>query len=98
MSNANDFVIENGVLKKYTGKDENVAIPEGVTVIGGSAFKSCKKLTSVTIPDSVTEIGDSVFSECTNLTSITIPATTSVDRCAFSGCPNLKKHIKRSAD
>ena len=31
MSNANDFVIEDGVLKKFTGKEEEVLIPEGVT-------------------------------------------------------------------
>lgn len=33
-----DFVIENGVLKKYNGKDENVVIPEGITTIGFTAF------------------------------------------------------------
>ena len=33
MSNANDFVIENGVLIKYTGKDTVVEIPEGITAI-----------------------------------------------------------------
>lgn len=30
MSNASDFVIENGVLKRYKDSGENVAIPEGV--------------------------------------------------------------------
>ena len=38
MSNLNDFVIENGVLKKYKGKDSEVTIPNSVTEIGGSAF------------------------------------------------------------
>ena len=33
MSNANDFVIENSVLKKQTGSGGDVVIPEGVTVI-----------------------------------------------------------------
>ena len=28
MSNINDFVIENGVLKKYQGQGGDVAIPE----------------------------------------------------------------------
>ena len=42
-----DFVIENGVLVKYNGKDANVTIPEGVTSIGKEAFKDCKKLKSV---------------------------------------------------
>ena len=30
MSNINDFVIENGVLKKYTGTDAEIVIPDGV--------------------------------------------------------------------
>ena len=29
-----DFVIENGVLKKYTGTDTDVVIPDGITKIG----------------------------------------------------------------
>ena len=33
MSNANDFVIEQGVLTKYIGPGGDVVIPEGVTVI-----------------------------------------------------------------
>lgn len=44
------FVIENGVLTKYIGPGGDVAIPEGVTEIGKSAFYDCAGLTSVTIP------------------------------------------------
>ena len=35
MENMQDFVIENGVLEKYKGPGGDVAIPEGVTEIGG---------------------------------------------------------------
>lgn len=38
MSNTSDFVIENGVLTKYNGSNENVVIPDGVTEIGSRAF------------------------------------------------------------
>ncbi len=38
MSNANDFVINNGVLTKYTGNDTNIEIPEGVTTVYCDAF------------------------------------------------------------
>ena len=38
MSNASDFIIENGVLKKYVGPGGDVVIPEGVTAIGELAF------------------------------------------------------------
>ena len=38
MSNASDFIIENGVLRKYVGPGGDVVIPEGVTEIGIKAF------------------------------------------------------------
>ncbi len=42
MSNPGDFIIENGVLKKYTGPDGDVVIPEGVVEIGKDAFREGK--------------------------------------------------------
>ena len=38
MSNASDFIIENGVLKKYVGPGGDVVIPEGVSSVGKKAF------------------------------------------------------------
>ena len=65
-------------------------IKEGTTVIGSSAFKNCKYLTSVTIPSSVTSIGDYAFSWCTGLTSVTIPnSVTSIGDHAFYYCTGL---------
>lgn len=90
MSGNKDFVIENGVLKKYTGSDSDVVIPEGVTKIGGSAFEDCTSLTSVTIPNSVTSIGKWAFYGCTSLASIKIPdSVTEIGVCAFYGCTSL---------
>ena len=51
-----DFVIIDSVLIKCYGKDRDVAIPDGVTSIGDSAFQWRTKLTSITIPDGVTDI------------------------------------------
>ena len=64
MSNSSDFIIENGVLKKYVGPGGDVVIPEGVTEIGGYAFFACKDVVSVTIPDSVVQIGPHAFDAC----------------------------------
>ena len=36
-------------------------IADGITTIGGGAFRDCSALTSVTIPNSVTTIGSSAF-------------------------------------
>ena len=53
----------------------SITIHNGVTKIGGSAFRGCSGLTSVTIPDSVTSIGVRVFYNCSGLTSITFNGT-----------------------
>ena len=64
MSNASDFVIENGVLEKYVGPGGDVVVPEGVTSIGDWAFEDCEKLQSITLPDSVTSVGSFAFVGC----------------------------------
>lgn len=38
------FEIENGVLKKYTGNETKVVIPNFVTGIGERAFACCESL------------------------------------------------------
>ena len=73
MRNASDFVIENGVLKKYIGAGGDVVIPDGVTAIGDAAFAACSSVTAVTIPDSVTSIGKRAFVRCWSLMRIKIP-------------------------
>ena len=75
---SSDFIIENGVLVKYEGYDEEVIIPEGVTSIGNCAFYMCHGLTSVKIPDTVTSIGDEAFWHCEELSNIEIPDSVSV--------------------
>ena len=48
-------------------------IPDGVTLIGNSAFSECISLTRVVIPNSVTNIGTSAFSGSSGITSVEIP-------------------------
>ena len=89
MSNENNFEIENGVLKSYTGGGA-VTIPDSVKAIGERAFYNCTSLTSVTIPDSVTTIGSCAFYGCNSLTSVTIPdSVTTIEWGEFSGCTEL---------
>ena len=90
MSNANDFIIENGVLTKYVGPGGDVVIPEEIKEIGRSVFDKCQTLTSVSIPNGVTSIGDSAFNECRALESVTLPeGLTSIGNYAFCNCRGL---------
>ena len=52
-----DFIVENGILTKYTGSAYDVVVPEGVNEIANEAFSGCGRLSSVTIPESVRSIG-----------------------------------------
>lgn len=92
MSNLNDFrILKNGTLKKYSGNDTVVTIPEGVTKIDDKAFIDCGALERVIIPDGVTSIGEYAFCRCKKLENITIPdSVTEIGTGAFLGCCELK--------
>ncbi len=73
-----NFKSVNGLLLTKDGKklvrgvNGDVTIPDGVTVIGDSAFYDFGNLTSVVIPASVTEIEECAFSGCGRLKSFTV--------------------------
>ena len=52
-----DFEIVNGVLKKYTGNDKEVIIPEGVVVIDDHSFTDAHFMESITFPSTLRKIG-----------------------------------------
>lgn len=101
-SEKKDFVIENGVLKKYNGKNPIVEIPSGVSqiAIGAFAYSPAKQ---VVIPEGVTELegnnyGGGVlgifgaFDSCYYLESVQLPDTLKIiGAFAFSHCKNLKR-------
>ena len=90
VANASDFVIENGVLKDYTGNDSQVVIPSGVTSIGDYAFENCDSIVTVTIPNGVTNIGNYAFKGCDRLESVTISKTVErIEQQAFNACGSL---------
>lgn len=86
----NDFRMVGNTLVKYTGNEDHVFVPEGVTVIGGQAFAYHQNLVSVVLPEGVVSIAEKAFDSCVNLTSVTIPSTVSlIDGGAFFGCRSL---------
>ena len=56
-----DFDIQNGLLIKYSGKEENVVIPEGVVVIKDGALSEMLLAKSITLPSTLRRIGHSVI-------------------------------------
>ena len=89
----NDFRIVGNTLVKYTGNEDHVFVPEGVTAIGGQAFAYHQNLISVVLPEGVVSIAEKAFDSCMNLTSVTIPSTvTLIDGGAFFGC-RLLDHV-----
>ena len=86
-----DFVIQNGILKRYTGKEEAPVIPDGVTCIGRRAFVGAANVKYIRIPESVTEIDDWAF-YCSHLTEIEIPqSVTRIGVGAFCRCLRLQE-------
>ena len=83
------FEIENGVLKKYTGTDEYVVIPNNVVEIGENAFSGCNNIITIDIPNTVTSIGNSAFSGCYNLLSIKIPYSVNFSIYFFASCATI---------
>ena len=100
MSVETDFVIKDQficsnicgktVLRKYTGEEKNVVIPEGVERIDRNAFCGYKKLQSVVIPDTVTYIDSGAFEKCSALKSVRLPdKALYLPDNTFKGCSRL---------
>lgn len=89
---AEAFVIVEGVLTTYTGDEENIVIPDGVTKIDKNVFNDNKTITSVSIPESVEEINDYAFFAAIKLTTVTFRGEsdlTTIGYKAFEQCESL---------
>ncbi len=66
-------------------------IPDGIKIIGDSAFCNCTELKNVSVPNGVIEISDNAFSNCHHLEKINLPNTVvSIGIRAFEACSSLE--------
>ena len=79
-------IIETATNTLKTGC-KNTIVPDGVTIIGISAFENCSGLTDISLPATLETIEDWGFANCTGLTTIEVQATTppTFDEMAFQG-------------
>ena len=89
-----DITIQSSAKYKSNGVNLNF----DVTEIEGSAFLSCRGLTTVTIPNTVKKIGTRAFEGCSGLESVIIPnSVTTIGQTAFKNCTALKR-VNSSTD
>ncbi len=85
------IVIESGVTKigiySFSGCGfQEIAISDGVKILGAGAFVMCSGLKTINIPDSVIEIGNSAFSQCYNLEEVKLSNNiTKIEENTFYG-------------
>ena len=86
------FEVEGTVLKNYTGNEEHIVVPDGITAVGSYAFEGVKdKIKTVTLPDSVVEIKEFAFINST-LEKITFSKNMKkIGWRAFEGNKKLKE-------
>lgn len=86
----NDFVIENGILLKYTGSDKSIHIPDGVRSIGVYAFMNCLEINEVYFSSGVEEIEYGAFHNCKSLRKISfVKGPRIIRESAFEFCKSL---------
>ena len=86
---AMEFIIEDGILKKCVGDEEDIRVPEGVTAIAEEAFYDLN-VQSVQLPESLRTIECSAFNSCYHLTDVEVPHADEIRYYAFYICPKLK--------
>lgn len=80
-----DFIVDDGVLVRYTGSAEDVVVPDGVTAIGDKAFfgfSGRDQVRKVVLPEGLLSIGNESFYNCKNLAEIEMPST--IKRIGYS--------------
>ncbi len=85
------FYGERCVLRRYTGKEEAITLPDVIDEIGDYAFYDNKKIKSVSFGKNITHIGSSAFEDCSALEYISpLEAVNTISSYAFSYTIKLK--------
>ncbi len=88
------YEVANGVLIRYTGREEELEVPEGICTVGEGAFKGCVSLKKVVLPPGLQRIMGDAFKGCRRLEEVVIPdGVTYIGRYAFHRCHALKHAI-----
>lgn len=89
-----NYQIEEGIIKLYTGREEEIIVPEGIHTIGEGAFKGCVSLIKVVLPAGLKRIMGDAFKGCRKLEEIVFPeGLTYIGSYAFHRCHKLKTVI-----
>lgn len=79
-----DFIVEDGILKKYLGNEANVVIPKNVHTIGTFACHENDVIQRLEIGNQVKTIGKYAFSNCNHLSDVRICGNVKrIEECAF---------------
>lgn len=89
-SELDGFKIDGTTLIRCNLNDTKIVVPEGITVIGKSAFENCIA-EEIVLPDGLESIDDHSFDRCNYLKKVNIPTTVkTIGSYAFYRCRNLK--------
>lgn len=92
----NLYTKDGKTLLNYAAGKEDIyfKVPDGVEVIGKSAFYCAYSLVGISLPDGLTKIEAGAFSCCFALKQIVIPDTVKeIGAAAFSSCSELKSIV-----
>jgi len=89
-STKDGFTIEDGVLKKYTGEEKNIVIPNSVKEIAGGALYGLEA-ESIIISEGVKKIGKRAVYACHDLKILVLPNSVSyMESEAVFNCQTLE--------
>jgi hypothetical protein len=94
MKDDKNFVIQDGVLIKYKGREREVTVPLGVYELGRNVFSWNTFVQKIILPDSVSLINPRAFSYSTSLEEIILPPFLEIIMVnAFDNCTSLKRIV-----